>query len=330
LTEFPRPGGRLASRALGLLVFAVLAGFAVLAVRRAPPETLPSLREARPLLLAAGAVAYGAGFFLRGVRLNLLLPPGERLSPARAGTLSASALFLVQVIPFRGGELATWAAYRAALEKGWIRSGAVLAVAKLVDSAVLILVGLAGGALVALRGRSATFGTTAALAFLAGAAALLLVPRFAGAGVLRLAGRFPEGSRRRRLVAEIGEALRVAHERPRDYMGSVAAAAGCSLVQIGAVWLMLVGLRVAASPGAVAFAVFSAALLSAAIPSPVGNFGPTESGFTAALLLEGVPVPLGLVAAGILHLLSTATAGLVALPFLLGGAGRRLKDLPPG
>ncbi len=323
MTEFPRPVGRHAARALGLAAFAALAGFAVLALRRAPPGTLPSLREARPLLLAAGAVVYGAAFFLRGARLNLLLPPGDRLSGSRAGTLSASALFLVQVIPFRGGELATWAAYRAALATGWIRSGAVFAVAKLVDTAVLVLVGLAGAALVALRGRSSAFGAAAAVAFLAGAAGLLLVPRLAGAGATRLAGRFPEGSRRKRLVTEIGEALRVAHERPRDYLAAVASAAGCSLVQVGALWLMLTGFRVVASPGAVAFAVFSAALVSSTIPSPVGTFGPTESGFTAALALEGVPVPLGLVTAALLHLVTTATAGLVGLPFLLGRRWRR-------
>ncbi|MGE5346356.1 MAG: lysylphosphatidylglycerol synthase domain-containing protein [Acidithiobacillales bacterium] len=329
MTEFPRPGGRLATRALGLAAFVVLAGFAVLIVREAPSGALPRLREARPLLLAAGALVYAAAFSLRGLRLNLLLPPGERLSGARAGTLSASALFLVQVIPFRGGELATWAAYRAALRTGWIRSGAVFAVAKLVDTAVLILVGLAGGALVALRGRSPAFGAAAALAFVAGAAALLLVPRLASAGAFRLAGRFPEGTRRRRLVTEIGEALRVAHERPRDYLASVAAATGCSVIQVGALWLMLAGFRVAASPGAVALAVFSAALVSSTIPSPVGTFGSAESGFTAALALEGVPIPLGFVTAALLHLLSTATAGLVGLPFLLGEAGRHLRDAPP-
>jgi uncharacterized membrane protein YbhN (UPF0104 family) len=328
LTEFPRPGGRLVSRALGLAAFAALAGFAVLAVRRAPPEALPKLRDARPLLLASAAAVYGAAFFLRGLRLNLLLPTGDRLPAARAGTLSASALFLIQVIPFRGGEIAAWAAYRAALGSGWLRSGAVLAVVRLIDSSVLILIGLAGGASLAHRGRSPAFGAAAALAFAAGAAALLLLPRLAGPGAFRLAARFPDGSRRRRFAAEIGEALRVAHERPRAYFASVAAAGGASAIQVGALWLMLAGLRVAVSPAAVAFSAVSAALISNAIPSPLGNFGTSESGFTAGLFLDGVPLPLGFVSAALIHLLSTATAGLVGSPFLLGRARRLLSDAP--
>lgn len=323
MTALARSGGRLVSRALGLVAFAALAGFAVLAIRRAPPETLPKLREARPLLLAAGFAAYGAAFFIRGARLNLLLPPDERLPGTRAGSLSAAALFLVQVVPFRGGELASWALYRIALGAGWVRSGAVFAVVKIVDSGVLILAGLSGAALLGLAGRATGLGAAAAIGAAGGAAGLLLAPRLAGRGADRLAGRFPEGSRRQRLAAEIGAALRVAHERPHRYLASIAAAAACLAVQLGAIWLMLRGLHVAASPGVVALALLSAAVVSAAIPSPAGNFGPSESGFTAALLLAGVPVPLGLVVAGILHLLSTLAAGLVGLPFLIASRGTR-------
>jgi uncharacterized membrane protein YbhN (UPF0104 family) len=327
LTALDRSGGRLVSRALGLALFAALAAFTVLAVRRAPPETLTRLREARPLLLAAGFVAYGAAFFIRGARLNFLLPPDERLSGPRAGSLSAAALFLVQVLPFRGGELASWALYRVALGVGWVRSGAVFAVVKFVDSGVLILAGLSGAALFGLRGRATGLGAAAAVAAATGAAGLLLAPRLAGRGADRLARRFPEGSRRQRLAVEIGAALRVAHEQPRRYFASIAAAAACLAVQLGALWLMLRGLRVAASPGVVALALFSAAVVSVAVPSPAGNFGPSESGFTAALLLEGVPLPLGLVAAGLIHLFSTLAAGLVGLPFLI--AARRTRTPRP-
>jgi len=202
-------------------------------VRRAPPETLAKLGEARLSLLAAGTVLYGAGFFLRGARLNFLLPPGEPLPVARAASLSAATLFLVQVLPFRGGELASWALYRIALGAGWVRSGAVFAVVKIVDSGVLVLAGLSGAALLAVAGRALGIGAAAAAGAAAGAAGLLLAPRLAGRGADRLSGRFPEGSRRRRLAAEIGTALRVAHEQPRRYLAAIAAAASCLAVQLG-------------------------------------------------------------------------------------------------
>jgi len=317
LSSPDRPNGRFLSRALSLAAFVAVVAFAGLAVRRAPPETLAKLGEARLSLLAAGTVLYGAGFFLRGARLNFLLPPGEPLPVARAASLSAATLFLVQVLPFRGGELASWALYRIALGAGWVRSGAVFAVVKIVDSGVLVLAGLSGAALLAVAGRALGIGAAAAAGAAAGAAGLLLAPRLAGRGADRLSGRFPEGSRRRRLAAEIGTALRVAHEQPRRYLAAIAAAASCLAVQLGAIWLMLGALHVAASPGVVALALLTSAIASAAIPSPAGNFGPSESGFTAALLLGGVPLPLGLVVAGILHLLSTLSAGAVGLPFLL-------------
>jgi uncharacterized membrane protein YbhN (UPF0104 family) len=311
------PPRRTATRLFALAAFAALALFGVAAVRSAPEETFARLRAANLPLLAAGFVAYGIAFFFRGARLNLLLPAESRISAPRAWSISAASLLLVQVVPLRGGELATWAAIRAALGTGWIRSGAVFFAAKLVDSAVLILVGLAGAAAALAAGRAPALGLAAGAASAAGSALLLLAPRLAGEAAGRLAARLPEGSRRARVVRELSEALAVARERPRRYLAAVAAAAACTATHVAAVSLMLRGLGIEVSPGGVAVALLFSALASSTIPSPLGNFGPTETGFTAGLALAGVALPVGLVAAGLLHLLSTLSAGVAGIPFFV-------------
>lgn len=60
------------------------------------------------------------------------------------------------------------------------------------------------------------------------------------------------------------------------------------------------------------------------IPSPAGTFGPYESGFAAALALDGLPLATGAILGGILHLLTTLAAGATGLPFFLG----RLRENP--
>jgi uncharacterized membrane protein YbhN (UPF0104 family) len=294
-----------------------VAVFAVAAVRRAPEETFARLRAADLLLLASGFAAYGIAFLFRGARLNFLLPAESRISALRAWSLSAASLFLVQVVPLRGGELATWAAIRSALGTGWLRSGAVFFAAKLVDSAVLILVGLGGTAAGLAAGRASVLSLAAAATTAAGAVLLLLAPRLAGVVAERLLPRLPEGSRRARVVREVSEALGVASERPGRYLAAVAAAAACTATHVAAVFLMLRGIGIEVSPGGVAVALLFSALVSSTVPSPLGNFGPTETGFTAGLAFAGVPLPVGLVAAGLLHLLSTLSAGLAGLPFFV-------------
>ncbi|MFI5181295.1 MAG: lysylphosphatidylglycerol synthase domain-containing protein [Thermoanaerobaculia bacterium] len=317
---------RTVSRLVATAAFAAIALFAVAAVRSAPEGTFAHLSAADPLLLGLGFLAYGTAFFFRGARLNFLLPEGSQIPAAHAWSLSAASLFLVQVVPLRGGELATWAAIRSALGTGWLRSGAVFFAAKLVDTAVLVLAGLAGVAVTLASGRAPAFGNAAGAAAAAGALLLLLAPRLAGGAAGRLAARLPEGSRRGRFAREMAEALLVARERPRRYLAAVAAASACTVLHVVAVSLMLRGLGIEVSPGSVAVALFFSAAASTAIPSPVGNFGPTETGFTAGLALAAVPLPLGLVAAGILHLLSTLSAGLAGLPFLVRHGGRAFSE----
>ena len=310
------PPRRKVYRLFALAAFAAVALFTVAAVRSAPEGTFARLRDADPLLLVAGFVTYGTAFFFRGARLNFLLPAESRISTPRAWSLSAASLFFIQVLPLRGGELATWAAIRAALGTGWLRSGAVFFAAKLVDSAVLILVGLAGVASALAVGRTPALGLAAGAATAAGAALLLLAPRFAGEVAVRLAARLPEASRRARFAREVSEALGVARAEPRRYLAAVAAAAACTATQVAAVSLMLRGLGIEVSPAGVAVTLLFSALASATIPSPVGNFGPTETGFAAGLALAGVPLPVGLLASALLHLLSALSAGVAGLPFL--------------
>jgi len=325
----PPPTRRALSRIFALAAFAAVVLLAAATVRSAPEGTFARLRDANPLLLAAGFTAYAIALLFRGLRLTLLLPAESAIGTLRAWSLSAASLLLVQVLPFRGGEVATWAAIRAELGAGWLRSGAVFFAAKLVDTAVLVLAGLAGFAAALAGGRSlgpglARDGAAAATAFavtavaaVAGAAILLLAPRLAGGSAARIAARLPEGSRRGRFARELSGALGIARERPRRYLAAVGAAATFSALQIAAASLMLLGLGIAVSPGGVAVALFSSALVSSTVPSPVGNFGPTESGFAAGLALAGVPLHVGLVAAGILHLLSTLSAGVAAIPFFV-------------
>ncbi len=315
------PPRRIVSRLAATAAFATIAVLAVAAVRGAPEGTFARLRAADPLLLLTGFLTYAAAFLFRGARLNFLLPEESRIPALDAWSLSAASLFLVQVVPLRGGELATWAAIRSALGTGWLRSGAVYFAAKLVDTAILVLAGLAGAAAAFASGRAPTLGAAAGAAAGALAAFLLFAPRLASRTAGRLAARLPEGSRRARFAREAAEALLVARESPGRYLAAVSAAAACTAIQVVAVTLMLRGLGIGVSPGGIAVALFFSALTSSAIPSPVGNFGPTETGFTAGLALAGVAFPVGVVAAGILHLLSTLSAGLAGLPFLVRRGG---------
>lgn len=305
------------SRALAVALAAALLALFAVVLTRAPEGTFAALEKARPLPVAAGLVLYAASFSVRAVRLNALLPDGDRLPFGRAMSLSAAATFLLQVVPFRGGELASWAAYRDALSAGWLRSGAVFALVKAVDTAALVLVGLAGAAVLSSRGGASILGGAAALLALAGAILLLLAPRIGTALLGFLAARLPEGSRRRRAAEELKGGLAVAHEKPARYLLSVATALLFLAGHVGAVLLILLGLGIPATAAGVALASLAGTGAAALLPSPAGTFGPLESGFAAGLLADGVPIALGLVASALVHVLMTAAAGLAGLPFFL-------------
>lgn len=309
------------------LLWAGLIALAGRQVARAPADVLGRLGKARPEHLAAGVVLYALGFAARAARLNLLLPPADRVPFGKAWAVSGATTFLLQVLPFRGGEVASWALYRRVLGTGWARAGAVFVLVKTLDSAAFLLAGLAGAAALALRSGVPVLGAATAAAVAAGTVLLVLMPRlgvpFAEAGARRLAAR-PKVARG---LDELAQGLRVAREAPGAYLlafaGSVAFLAG----HFAALALLFSALGLTPSLPALAFASLASVLSAAILPSPAGTFGPMESGFAAGLALEGVPLVLGATVTGAVHLLTTLACGLVGLPLLLGRGGKGVS--PP-
>jgi uncharacterized membrane protein YbhN (UPF0104 family) len=311
--------------ALSLLWLALLA-FVAWQVAHAPDEVLGRLSSARPALLVAGAAVYALAFAARAARLNLLLPPADRIPFGRAWAVSGATTFLLQVLPFRGGEVASWALYRRVLGTGWARAGAVFVLVKTLDSAAFLLAGLAGAAALALRrGIPVLGGATAALAA-AGVLLLVLMPRLGVPLAESAARRFAARPRLARGLAELAEGLRVAREAPRAYLLAFAGALAFLAGHFATLALVFAALGLSPSLAALAVASLASVLSAAVLPSPAGTFGPTESGSAAGLALEGIPLALGATATGALHLLTTLTCGLVGLPLLLR---RRERDAEP-
>jgi hypothetical protein len=301
-----------------------LLGLAVLRARTVVRSTdaLARVRDARPVPIAIGAVLYGLAFATRAARLNLLLPPEDRLPFGHAWSLSAAATFLLQVLPFRGGEVAGWALIKRALGASWARAGAVFLLVKVVDSTTLLVFGLGGAVLVAARSGARTMsGATGALLLVA-AVGLALLPRPGAAFSRWLAARSREGSRLRRVAEEFGAGLEIASSRPAAYHAALVLSLAFFAGHLAMLHLVLAeGFGADVSPGALAFASLTSVMTSGIVPSPAGTFGPMESGFAAGLLLDGVPAALGAVLATAAHILATAVAGLVALPTFISGAG---------
>src|SRR6185295_4563922 len=82
----------------GALLLGALAALLVRAALKAPEGTFAFLRSARPLPFGAGLVVYALGFLARGLRLNALLPPEDRIPWTRAWSVSAAVTFLLQVV----------------------------------------------------------------------------------------------------------------------------------------------------------------------------------------------------------------------------------------
>jgi uncharacterized membrane protein YbhN (UPF0104 family) len=326
-TPGDEPGARPLLRrvALTLLWLALLALLAR-QVAHAPADVLGRLRNARPELLLAGVVVYALGFAARAARLNLLLPPADRIPFGRAWAVSGATTFLLQVLPFRGGEVASWALYRRVLGTGWARAGAVFVLVKTLDSAAFLLAGLAGAAALALRGGVPVLGGATAAAVAAGTVLLVLLPRLGGPAVERLSRRLAGRPRVARGLGELAEGLRVAREAPRAYLlafgGAIAFLAG----HFAALALLFAALGLTPSLAVLAVASLASVLSAAVLPSPAGTFGPMESGFAAGLALEGVPLVLGATVTGAVHLLTTLACGVVGLPLLLR---RGEKSLSP-
>lgn len=312
-----RRGPHLLRRAAATLLWLLLLGLALRQLSTAPGEIRERLAEARPELLAAGVLVYALGFAARAARLNLLLPPADRVPFRRAWAASGASTFLLQVLPFRGGEVASWALYRRVLGTGWARAGAVFVLAKTLDSAAFLLAGLAGAAALAARRGIPVLGGATAAAVAAGVVLLVLLPRLgtplAQAAARRLAGR----PRLARGLEELAEGLRVARESPRTYLLAFAGAVGFLAGHFAALALLFAAVGLTPSLAALAVASLASVLSAAVLPSPAGTFGPMESGFATGLALEGVPLALGATLTGAVHIATTLASGLVGLPLLL-------------
>lgn len=316
------PGGEAEGRPLFRRVALTLLWVALLALlarqlAHAPADVFGRLGRARPELLAAGVAIYALGFAARAARLNLLLPPADRIPFGRAWAVSGATTFLLQVLPFRGGEVASWALYRRVLGTGWARAGAVFVLVKTLDSAAFLLAGLAGAAALALRSGVPVLGGATAAAVAAGTVLLVLMPRLGVPLVEAAARRFGERPRLARGLEELAAGLRVAREAPRAYLLAFAGAVAFLAGHFAALALLFSALGLTPSLPALAFASLASVLSAAALPSPAGTFGPMESGFAAGLALEGVPLVLGATVTGAVHLLTTLACGLVGLPLLL-------------
>lgn len=326
------PGPRRASapltlsrKILGVFLAAALLVLAVVAFRRSSADLFSRLSTASPSLVALGFLLNVLAFVPRALRLNLLLRRGEEVPFAPAWSVSGATTFLLQVMPFRSGEVGSWASLRSVLGATWARSGAVFALVKLLDTATLLVAGVAGAAWLLLARGTLVLGGAAAAACVAAAGLLLLLPVLSGRLVAWLATRLPEGGRRRAVAEEFLEGLAVARRAPARYFAAALAAFGFLALHLAALWVTARGFGLPLHPATLAVALLASITTAAVIPSPAGTFGPYESGFTTAAALDGLPLATGAVLGGVLHLLTTLAAGAVGLPFFIGW----LRENPP-
>jgi uncharacterized membrane protein YbhN (UPF0104 family) len=268
------------------------------------------------LPLVAGLLVYALGFLARGLRLNLLLPEEDRVPITAAWSVSAASTFLLQVVPFRGGEIGGWAVLKRTIGLGWTRSAAVFALVKTIDSACLLLVGLGGAAALASRSGRTALSAGAVAALLGVALALVSAPWIGAAAARAAARRWPASSRRALLAGEIAAGLDVAARRPSLYALGLLLALLFLAAHVAALTLLLSAFGVSVSAAAIAFASLTSTFLSSLVPSPAGTFGPMESGFAAGLAAAGVPLVSGAAYGALLHLVTTAVTGLLSIPLL--------------
>lgn len=302
----------LSEKLFGVLSTAALLALFVLAVRRVPPGDLERLKRARPAPLLAGFAVFFASHVFRGARLNRLLPKDGRIAPVRAFGFSGAAHFFVQCLPFRGGDVASVALMHRELGVSWSRSGGVFVLVKLIDTASAVLVGLAGGTVVLLSHRVAG-GPWAAGLFCVLLAALALLPEAGGALLEAFSARARQTSRLKRVLEDVGGALTIARRDRLAYAAACLLSVGFLAAHIVGLKLTMAGLGIDVGFAALAFATLAAAVAAGLVPSPTGTFGTAESGWMAALALDGISFGAGAVSGVAVHLLSTLAGGAAGL-----------------
>ncbi|MBL8114032.1 MAG: flippase-like domain-containing protein [Acidobacteria bacterium] len=291
-------------------------------------EALERLVQADLRYISFGAVVYALAYLARGLRLNLVLPAGDRLPFLRAFSLSGAAVFLLQVVPFRAGSGASWVMLKRALGKSWSRAAAVAVLIKVIDTAVMLLAGLLGAAFVSLRRGSPVIGQGALVLSFATILGLVLLPRFGGAVCARLAKRLEQKPRLAAILGELAIGLETARQKPVLYAAAFLPAMLFTAGHLVSLWLQIRGLGYDVPLSSIACASGASLLTTATVPAPVGTFGPMETGFAAGLALDGFPLVTGLFLGACVHLVSTAVAGLVGLPELVR-AFRVSRETPP-
>jgi hypothetical protein len=283
-------GGRERRRRLGHLAGAAIALGLVAAVLAAaePARVIGVLARTEPGLLGVAALIAGIATALRGLRLALLLPP-RRLGPGRAALVAATAQAATLLMPLRLGELALpWLLRRTT---AWDLSSGMgtLLVARVLDLATLGA--WAGASLLLIEGGDGPLSLLVALTLLLAAGlALPLATGVEHCAVRLLAPRGQRWRRWARRTRRLGNAVREARQRPLRMAGAVLS----SIAMWGCVWLYTwLELRAMDFFWPLSNVVVGSVAASIANLLPinlVGNLGPVEAGWAAAMFALGVPL----------------------------------------
>jgi uncharacterized protein (TIRG00374 family) len=246
------------------------------------------LSRSEPRSIGAAAVVALLATGCRGLRLSLLMPPGQ-LGAARATVLAAAAQAAAQFLPLRAGELALPWLLRRSSGRDLAAGVSTLLAARTLDLAALG-VWTAAGVIVA-------WGVDRPLILAAGVAVLVppvLLPRtlaLADCLAVRTIGR--RGVRGRRWARRVRR-MRRAMDEMLDRPWRLAAAAAASLTMWAAVWaytwLLLVAMGYRWPVGDVVAGSAFASLANLLPVNLVANLGTLEAGWTAAFVALGVPV----------------------------------------
>lgn len=289
-----------------ILATAVIAGVLSLAGFDRIGDLLVSMRV-RDLIWAALALAVSLGF--RGIRLSLLLRPGE-LSLDRAFPLTAVAQMAAVFIPARLGELAMPVLLQRATGRSKSSGVAILLAARAMDTAAL-----GAWALVALILRK----NMHAPVFLA-AGALLFLPVILLPQLLRwinhlISQREVNWSARWRAWAErlhrVHEGLDEALRNPYRLAGAAFACLGSWTFQWVLTWKLLEGMGHTWPAWDIITGAAAASLANLIPLSIVANLGTMDAGWTAAFVSMGVPAATAAATAFATHLWALLLAGLL-------------------
>lgn len=278
-------------------------------------EKLLIAMRGRDLIWAALALAVSLGF--RGIRLSLLLRPGE-LHPLRAFPLTAVAQMAAVFIPARLGELALPVLLQRATGRSKSSGIAILLAARAMDTAAL-----GAWALVALILRrnmhAPVFLASGAFLFLP----VILLPKILRWTDQLVSQREGDWSPRWQVWAErihrVHEGLEEALRNPVRLTGAAFACLGSWTFQWVLTWKLLEGMGHSWPAWDIITGAAAASLANLIPLSVVANLGTMDAGWTAAFVSMGIPAATAAATAFATHLWALLLAGLLGAlcwPFL--------------